>query len=614
MKNLYLLTLLLLLFSNIAFSQSDTTNLEIEEIVVQENRLQLPISDASHTINIISRKQIQNSPARSVAEVLQNVSGIDIRQRGVHGVQADISIRGGTFDQALVLINGIKMADPQTGHHAMNIPLDLDNIERIEILKGPAARVFGANAFSGAINIVTKTPNNNFTKINIEAGQNGLGGIVASSAFGNERYKQFFSASRQFSEGYRHNTDYSISNYFYQSEFKINNSQSLNFLGSFSDREFGANRFYGNTSAAFANQYEEVRTSLFNVGHKKVTENKVINTRFNWRHNEDEYVFLRDNPSVFRNFHVGDVFSLESHANIINKLGTTGIGVELSRVDLRSNNLGIHKRSIATLFFEHRATFFNEKLDVTPGIAVSHYSDFGTHIFPGIDVGLEVNDNLKFFANTGYTWRIPTFTDLYYEDGANIGNESLEPESALSYEAGIKYNNSGFNIQASYFVRNGSDLIDWTKEADTLKWQPQNFANVNMSGLDVSLSFNPRILLGENNFLQNVQIGFTSIDSEIPDTDVEFSRYVLENLNSQLTASIQHKIFSKLHHTFQFRRLDRVSMDDYTLLDSRLSWQENKWSIYLNANNILDTKYFETNLVEMPGTWIYGGVKIRFGK
>ena len=141
----------------------------------------------------------------------------------------------------------------------------------------------------------------------------------------------------------------------------------------------------------------------------------------------------------------------------------------------------------------------------------SHYSDFGTHIFPGIDVGLEVNDNLKFFANTGYTWRIPTFTDLYYEDGANIGNESLEPESALSYEAGIKYNNSGFNIQASYFVRNGSDLIDWTKEADTLKWQPQNFANVNMSGLDVSLSFNPRILLGGNSFLQNVQIGFTSI-------------------------------------------------------------------------------------------------------
>ena len=243
MKSHNLLTLFLICFTQIAFTQSTTDSLLIEEIVIQENRLQLPVSDASHTINIISRQQIQNSPARSVAEVLQNVAGIDIRQRGVHGVQSDVSIRGGTFDQALILINGIKMADPQTGHHAMNIPLDLDNIERIEVLKGPAARVFGANAFSGAINIVTKTPNKTFSKINIEAGQNGLGGIAASTSFGNDKYKQFFSASRNFSQGYRHNTDYSISNYFYQSEFKINNSQSLNFLGSFTDREFGANRF-----------------------------------------------------------------------------------------------------------------------------------------------------------------------------------------------------------------------------------------------------------------------------------------------------------------------------------------------------------------------------------
>ena len=614
MKNHYLLTLLFFLLVNIVFAQSDTASLEIEEIIVQENRLQLPLSEASHTINIISRKQIQNSPARSVAEVLQNVAGIDIRQRGIHGVQSDISIRGGTFDQALVLINGIKMADPQTGHHAMNIPVDLDNIERIEILKGPAARVFGGNAFSGAINIVTKTPNNPFTKVNIEAGQNGLGGITVSSSFGNERYKQFFSASRQFSQGYRHNTDYSISNYFYQSEYKIDNSQSLNFLGSFTDREFGANRFYGNDSPFFADQYEEVKTSLFNIGHKKVFDNAVINTRINWRHNEDEYILKRNNPAFYRNFHVGDIFSLESHASILNKMGTTGVGVELSRVDLRSNNLGLHRRSIATLFLEHRATFINDRLDFTPGIAVSHYSDFGTHIFPGVDVGFEINNNVKLFGNAGYTWRIPTFTDLYYEDGANIGNENLKPESALSYEAGVKFTKPGLNIQASYFMRNGSDLIDWTKEADTLKWQPQNFANVNMKGIDISISLNPRVLLWESSFVENLQIGFTTIEAEIPDTEVAFSRYVLENLNSQLTVSLQHKLFSKLHHTIQFRRLDRVSMEDYILLDSRLSWQENKWSIYLNANNVLDTKYFETNLVEMPGRWIYGGFKIRFGK
>lgn len=610
---LTLITILLSTLSITAQRLTDSTNINLNEVVIQANRLQLPVSENSQTINIISRQQIENAPAQSVAEVLQYVAGLDIRQRGVHGVQADVSLRGGTFDQVLVLINGIKMSDPQTGHHTLNLPLDMDNIERIEILKGPAARMFGANAFAGAINIVTKTPDEAFAKLHLQGGENGLGGMTASFAFPQKKLKQYISVGRNFSEGYRHNTDYDISNYLYQADYDLGNSQKLEILGTFTERKFGANRFYGNDSDAFANQYEEVQTSLFNIGYKKVKENFAINTRLNWRRNEDDYVFSRSNPSIYRNLHINNVISLESHADFYSKAGTTGVGVELSSVYLRSNNLGKNDRQIATLFLEHRASFFGKKLDITPGLAVSHYSDFGTHLFPGIDVGYALQRGLKIFGNAGYTWRIPTFTDLYYEDSANLGNENLEPESALSYEFGVKYHVAGIRANVSWFMRDGTDLIDWTRAADTLKWQPSNIANLMMQGVDISFDVNVNTLLGKDFFVKNINLGYTYIDAETPEVEGELlSRYVLENLNHQFTFGIDHQLFSKLHHSLRLRYVDRVSMEDYSVLDSKIYWKGKNYSVYLTANNILNEKYFETNLVEMPGSWIFGGVKVRF--
>lgn len=613
----YTIFIFICLWTLTAFAQTpigiDTSNIELESVVVQANRLQLPVSENSQTINIITRQQIENAPVNSVAEVLQYIGGIDIRQRGVHGVQADVSIRGGTFDQVLVLINGIKMADPQTGHHMMNLPLNMDNIERIEILKGPAARMFGANAFSGAINIVTKVPDEAYAQIHLEGGENSLGGVTASVALPTKDFKQYFSFGKQFSDGYRFNTDYEISNYLYQSEYQLSANQKIEILGSFSERQFGANRFYGNNTDAFANQYEEVQTSLFNVAYKKTGAKYAVNTRLNWRRNQDEYHFLRNNPSVFRNFHVSNVIGLESHADFYSKAGTTGIGVELNSVYLRSNNLGKQDRRIGTLFLEHRANLLNNQLDITPGLAVSYYSDLGTQLFPGVDVGYKIKSGIKLFANAGYTWRVPTFTDLYYEDSANLGNADLEPESALSYEAGVKYDKKGVRANLSWFVREGTDLIDWTRAADTLKWQPSNIANLTMSGFDASLDFDTRFL-GNNNFIKNVHLAYTYIDAELPEVETGISRYVLENINHQFIAGFDHKVFGKLVHSFRFRYVDRVSMEDYSVLDLKLSWKAKKYSFYVAANNILDVEYFETNLVEMPGRWIFGGAKFRFTK
>ncbi|MDC3210170.1 TonB-dependent receptor [Saprospiraceae bacterium] len=610
-KKILPIIMMLLTISTTAQMNGDSSSIKIDEVIIQANRLQLPVSENSNTVNIITRQQLENNPVHSVAEALQNVAGLDIRQRGVHGIQADVSLRGGTFDQVLILINGVKMADPQTGHHALNIPLNMDNIERIEILKGPAARIYGANAFAGAINIVTRTPDKAFVNINLEGGQNSLGAISISAALPKGDFNQYFSVGRQFSDGYRFNSDYDISNYLYQAEYKIDATQKLDVMGTFTDREFGANRFYGGTSEFWKNQYEEIQTSLFNIGHQKVTDKFAIKTRFNWRRNQDEYLLIRDEPNFYRNLHISNVLTLESHANFHSELGTTGVGVELSSVYLRSNNLGKRDHQIATLFLEHRASFLNNKIDLTPGIAISQYSDFGARLFQGIDLGYKISKGVKLFGNMGYTWRIPTFTDLFYEDAGNLGNDKLEPESALSYEFGVKYDANGVRANLSWFLRDGTDLIDWTKAADTLKWQPNNISNLAMMGIDASIDFNPTARFGKDFFLKNIRLGYTFIDAEVPQNIVGISRYVLENLNHQFTARIDYRIGGKLFHNISYKYIDRETMDDYSLIDTKFYWKADNYSIYLAANNLLDVEYFETNLVQMPGTWIYGGVKIR---
>src|SRR5690606_34953561 len=138
---------------------------------------QLPFSKQSRNISLISKLQIETAPARSLAEVLSFVPGLDIRQRGVTGVQADVSIRGGSFEQTLMLLNGIKLSDPQTGHHMMNIPLPLVNIDRVEVLKGPASRVFGQNAYAGAINVITELSDKRYARVQGYAGDFGMKGI-----------------------------------------------------------------------------------------------------------------------------------------------------------------------------------------------------------------------------------------------------------------------------------------------------------------------------------------------------------------------------------------------------------------------------------------------------
>ena len=207
------LALLPLLFFNIIISQQDTTNLK--EVIVSTTKLEIPFSKKFRTVKIISSDYIKNSPATNVSDLLQEITGIDVRRRGIDGVQGDLYIRGGGFDQTWLLVDGMKMDDAQTGHHTLNMILPLYLIERIEVIKGPAARIFGQNAFNGAINIVTKEFEGDKRTVNLNLNELSYGSfeqktISLSTKIIGEKVKSLISYSGNRSDGYRHNTGSSV--------------------------------------------------------------------------------------------------------------------------------------------------------------------------------------------------------------------------------------------------------------------------------------------------------------------------------------------------------------------------------------------------------------------
>jgi len=582
-----------LLLSIICNAQKDTVNLE--EVLISTNRISLPSFKTSRTITLITANEIKNSTATTVTDVLQQVTGIDVRRRGVDGTQSDLYIRGGNFDQTLLLIDGIKMDDAQTGHHTMNAILSLDNIERLEIIKGPAARVFGQNAFAGAINIVTKKAIKNTldAKFNYGSYQNLKGAIGYTQVF--ESGSVQVHAEKQKSDGYRFNTDFDNTALFLKTNLK-----KYQFLASFNEHKFGANGFYA--SPKFIDQYEETQTSVLALSTAYNFKNLEIKPRVYWRRNQDMYLFLRHDPAYFRNFHISNKLAAETNMVLNSNLGKTGFGIDFNKVFLASGNLGHRERTIITAFFEHRFEI-GERFDVTPGVAMSYYSDFDTNAFPGLDVGYTVSDEVKLYGNIGYTYRVPTFTDLYYVGPTTLGNPDLKPESALSEEIGFKYTTAKLQLNVALFYRDSDDLIDWTKANDADKWETRNFSNVTTKGFEAAVNYNFKI----GDFGQRLQLGYNYIEDNIKDVDVAFTRYSLNSLKHQFTSSIHTKFLSFLDQSISFRFVERTNGEAYNIVDAKLRATFNKLEVSVNANNIFNTEYTETNLVQMPkGNFMMG--------
>ena len=571
----------------------------LDSITIKSSRIDLPFKENSRTISIITSETINESPATNLVELLQQEAGIDVRRQGIYGMQSDLYVRGGGFDQTLLLIDGIKVEDPQTGHHTLNIALPLEVIKRIEIIKGPAARIFGQNAFTGAINIVTKSNDSIKNNAGFQLGSYNQQHAAATLGTRVGTTSLMGHASVNSSEGYRYNTDFNNQNFFVKSSFNTA-ANPIEVLATFSERKFGGNQFYAIDAKE---QYEETQSSLVGVSTTLQKGNLKLSPQLYWKRNQDMYLYIRNNPSVYRNLHISNKIGGQINAAYSSNIGVTGFGVDLAKVEMESNRLGHRNRWMGTLFVEHRFSFLDNALDVTPGVSVGYFSDFETNAFPGIDIGYTINEHFRVYTNAGYTYRTPTYNDLYYVGSRDEGNENLVPEETISQELGLKYFGDKISATVAFFNRDSDNLIDYTKDNEADKWKSNNLTSLNTRGVEVQLS--APFKLGQYN--QSFNLGYTHLNEDLKAVRANFSKYIINSLNHHLTARLKSQFTKNLTHSFVYKFAERATGESYSVVDAQLKLLIAGLELTVTANNIFNTDYVETGIVPMPkGNVLFG--------
>ncbi|MBV5313854.1 MAG: TonB-dependent receptor [Prolixibacteraceae bacterium] len=626
-----------------ASAQTDSSKVSMEynldEVEVGAQRAPVAFSQVARIVSVISREEIEAAPVQSIQELLEYALSVDVRQRGVHGVQADISVRGGSFDQTLILLNGINISDPQTGHHALNLPVSLKNIQRIEILEGPAARVFGPNAFSGAINIITSSEGNSSLKIDVSGGQHKLADVNVSGNVNTGSWNQFVAFNRMSSDGYINNTDFKTWNSFYQTKLNTK-SGTLDFQFGKTNKAFGANSFY---TATYPNQFEETKTTFASLKFESGTKIHLIPSVY-WRRHQDRFELFRSSPASWykgHNYHLTDVFGSNLNAWFATRFGKTAFGAEIRTENVWSNVLGeslatpievpgednqfftkSYSRTTISYFAEH--SIYLEKFTLSAGAMTNWISDlgFGWNIYPGLDISMALSNQIKLYGSASTSLRMPTFTDLFYTGPTNLGNPDLKPEKSVNFEGGLKYNSRGFSGHVGTYHRRGKDLIDWVRENETDKWQTKNLTKINSTGIEVSGEFYPEKIWKKNLFVTKLGLNYAYSKLDKGDNDF-FSNYVLDNLKHKFDLELNHKIWHKLKASWRVSYQDRngkrtqtMSYEPFWLVNTRLMWKTPSTEIYAMAANLFDTKYYDLGTIEQPGRWISLGInhQLRFKK
>jgi iron complex outermembrane receptor protein len=311
------------------------------------------------------------------------------------------------------------------------------------------------------------------------------------------------------------------------------------------------------------------------------------------------YEYIRNKPEIYRNLHVTNKLGAAFDTSLASDWGLTGMGVDISHVSIRSNNLGDRSRTMMNFFFEHRFYLFNKSVDITPGIAANYFSDFGSHSFPGIDLGWQLSPKLRLYANTGATFRIPTFTDLYYSDRTTLGNTDLKPEEALSNEIGLRFISSKVNLSLAFYSRKAKNLIDYVKNGqdDSIPFKAENIQQVNTSGIDLELTHRIRVKTLTHEF----KFSYSYLENNLKNSGYSFSRYSVNNdLKHHFVSNYQLPIFKDLSTYFVYKYVERTSGDPYSVVDASARWTLKQLEVSVYFNNIFNTEYWESNLVPMP--------------
>lgn len=607
---------------------------ELDEVMVTASRVETPINQVAKLVTVITKEQIAQAPVQSIQDLLVYAANIDVVQRSGHGVQADISIRGGSFDQNAVLLNGVNLSNPHTGHYSFDIPINLSDIERIEIIHGPSALIYGSSAFSGGINIITKKNADYKAYARVESGMHKLRGMEVRSAAQTGIAASSLSVGYSSSDGYIANSDYDIYNVLWQTRFRFKDESKIDLQLGYNDKKYGANTFY---SAAFPNQYEHTSTYVGSVKGEFGSQLKIIPIIY-WNRHHDQFDLIKGDD-YGRNYHRNDTYGANLIFSYRSILGNTSLGGELRREDIMSSNLGLpmvepHRkytvyddRTNASVSFEH--TYNIEKIVLSAGALMNHNTLLNGQykFYPSVSATYRPTDNINISSSWSKSTRMPTFTDLHYKTPTHNTSNDLKPEKSESLELGIKYNDSFFSAYITGFFLWGRDIIDWVKEKPTDdKWTSWNMSKIDTKGIEMGVKFRIRDLFPALGEKSSLAFDYTRMD-QIGDTKDLISIYSLNYLRDKFTAKFNHQIYQGFSAGWYFRfqkrmgiyekyeNLVKVSDEHYpafSTLDLKLNYEYKDVLFNLSLNNLYDTHYFDRGNMPQAGFWLMGGISYTF--
>ncbi|MGG5505720.1 MULTISPECIES: TonB-dependent receptor plug domain-containing protein [unclassified Myroides] len=623
MKRIFFIPLVCCSFlSVVSHAQEKNTKVteeEMEEIVIYNQRLQLPSTLKNRNITIVGQDQIRQLPVSSVHELLSFVAGVDLRQRGPNGTQADLSIDGGSFEQNILLLNGQKISDPQTGHNSLNIPVPLEAVERIEIVRGPSARLYGINSLTGVVNIVTKNPKKDgvfaaayggtsFKKDKEEDHKETYNnrGIQVGGTLVRAKDNHLLFGSHDSGNGYRYNTAYHNNKVFYQGNIVPNETNAIMVLAGHATSSFGANGFYA--APGDKESKEIVSTTMFNVSSRHYLSDRLtLMPSLAYRYNFDDYRYYRNRLDVARSRHYTHAITSNMNGEYTADYGKYTFGGEMRYEEINSTNIGDHSKSNYGFFAAFQREWL-ENLDVNLGAYLNYNSKYGWEIFPGIDASYTFNSHWQATFNAGTASRIPSFTDLYLNQRpGNIGNPDLTPEKAYQVEVGGKYRTSKFQAEAFVFYRDIDDFVDWIRVDTDQPYQPYNASKNKTKGVNTAL----RYRLGDEVNFWNLGLSYTYLSPTIENKsagDGMLSKYSLESLKHQVVGTVSYTQ-DKFSATLANRFNERLTYKSYWITDIRFNYTLDKVKLYIDAQNIFDTTYIEAGAVPMPGRWFTLGIK-----
>lgn len=589
--------LFVLAFTGICYAQ-DTLKYKLNEITVTAGRIPVSVSEASRTLTILSAEEISELSVNSIADLLQYVNGVDLKQRGTDGIQADISIRGGTFEQTLVMIDGVAVNDPQTGHHTLNLPISLNDIDRIEVLKGQGSKAFGPNAFSGAINIITKTLDKNRLNFSVSGGENGFYQSGISGNFSLSGIFNRITYQKTKSDGYIHNTNYEKHIFSYGTSVSYGKFVAKGLFG-YNDKKFGANSFY---TTRFPNQWEHTKTMFANGSFLFSFDKVAADLKLYYRRNDDEFLLDYENPGFYKNNHRTNIYGVKLQATYKSRFGTTAIGGEIIFDEITSNNLGDHKRTNQGFFVEHLFSPIGY-LNISLGGFLYNYDRIGWKFWPGVDFNYLIDNNAKVFGSIGKAFRRPSYTELYYSDPVTSGNADLQSEETLNSEIGIAYNGKAVSVSLSLFNNNGKNIIDWVRKDENDGWYARNISSIVTNGAEVSF----RIVPGKRlPFVERVDIQYTYLSSDKESDNLQ-SRYALEYLSSQAIVKLKHHSSYDVMFNWSFRYEERLNAENIFIADLKLNKKFDLFDFYISFSNLFNKHYSDFNGVQLPGRWLRSG-------